>query len=119
MKDMENLIKVIRLSSIKLLNGPDSTPSGIKTTITLRRTIEMFLSLVPTNVITPDEHWRTKLEWVIWNNTIRGADSSTQFIRDMGSGLEYVVGRIFLSLDRKSTRLNSSHSGESRMPSSA
>ena len=26
---------------------------------------------------------------------------------------------LFLSLDRKSTRLNSSHSGESRMPSSA
>ena len=29
------------------------------------------------------------------------------------------VKKVFLSLDRKSTRLNSSHSGESRMPSSA
>ena len=29
------------------------------------------------------------------------------------------VGRLRLQVDRKSTRLNSSHSGESRMPSSA
>ena len=33
-----------------------------------------------------------------------------------GLGLSYYLG---LSPDRKSTRLNSSHSGESRMPSSA
>ena len=48
------------------------------------------------------------------------------FMRDLGRLLELVVrnsaplpsvGEIFL--DRKSTRLNSSHSGESRMPSSA
>ena len=34
-------------------------------------------------------------------------------------GLPYYVGGVIKEQDRKSTRLNSSHSGESRMPSSA
>ena len=31
----------------------------------------------------------------------------------------FVIGNVAVQVDRKSTRLNSSHSGESRMPSSA
>ena len=36
-----------------------------------------------------------------------------------GSGVEEVTEEVVEAADRKSTRLNSSHSGESRMPSSA
>ena len=35
------------------------------------------------------------------------------------AGLKHVLVSIISAQDRKSTRLNSSHSGESRMPSSA
>ena len=46
---------------------------------------------------------------------------SDQVMEAMGSVLtnKYAVGYRDWETDRKSTRLNSSHSGESRMPSSA
>ena len=37
----------------------------------------------------------------------------------MGDGAEKIAAELKKREDRKSTRLNSSHSGESRMPSSA
>ena len=43
---------------------------------------------------------------------------TTEFITEEGH-LTKAVDGISLSLDRKSTRLNSSHSQQSRMPSSA
>ena len=54
-------------------------------------------------------------------------DAVDEYIADPGGIRDFVDGlRLFVSgllglfgLDRKSTRLNSSHSGESRMPSSA
>ena len=55
----------------------------------------------------------------------RGEDSSgednfsSQFLNDSGEGLEFEEREKAKCPDRKSTRLNSSHSGESRMPSSA
>ena len=39
-------------------------------------------------------------------------------VRDCGYLISHIAENLFF-LDRKSTRLNSSHSGESRMPSSA
>ena len=46
---------------------------------------------------------------------------SLQRVQNMNLGFEpdHLLNVIFDPQDRKSTRLNSSHSGESRMPSSA
>jgi hypothetical protein len=52
---------------------------------------------------------------ISWTCTCAGMDKSLQFVRVLLSVLETEV---FL-LDRKSTRLNSSHLEQSRMPSSA
>ena len=47
-------------------------------------------------------------------------EQKIQFIAMLAeAGLPVVEATSFVSPDRKSTRLNSSHSGESRMPSSA
>ena len=40
-------------------------------------------------------------------------------LKRTGTPHRYLEGKNIVLLDRKSTRLNSSHSGESRMPSSA
>ena len=98
MKDIKNLIKVIRLASVKLLSGPDSTPSRVEATVKLRRTVATFLSLVHTDATVPDQSDRARIEWAVWGNVVRGADSPTQFIIDLKPSLEYVIGSIFLSL---------------------
>ena len=48
-------------------------------------------------------------------------NKNAQQVREITDKLEQGIKELFESerLDRKSTRLNSSHSGESRMPSSA
>ena len=53
-----------------------------------------------------------------WLQTTYGCEVVT-FTADLGQGEELGPAREKARLDRKSTRLNSSHSGESRMPSSA
>ena len=47
------------------------------------------------------------------------AETATSIIGDNGGSVVKTETWGLRSLDRKSTRLNSSHSGESRMPSSA
>ena len=48
------------------------------------------------------------------------ADSNSSSIDNkMRAGIAYAIERMEAALDRKSTRLNSSHIEESRMPSSA
>ena len=98
MKDIKNLIKVIRLASVKLLSGPVSTPSRVEATVKLRRTVATFLSLVHTDATVLDQSDRARIEWAVWCNVVRGADSPTQLIIDLQQSLEYVIGSIFLSL---------------------
>ena len=92
-----------------------------------------------------DVHASTVLpEWVDWNGHMNVAfyvlafdQASGAFMRNMGLGRNYVNSKSGMTfvlethvtydrevregapLDRKSTRLNSSHSQQSRMPSSA
>ena len=50
-----------------------------------------------------------------WSTTVVGSDNGLMQVRNM----KMALGRAFSERDRKSTRLNSSHSQQSRMPSSA
>ena len=69
---------------------------------------------------------QTELRWrgLADSLTEQGADDKTVaaisevFSENRGGELD-AYGRVVVAADRKSTRLNSSHSGESRMPSSA
>ena len=61
------------------------------------------------------------LGFIIWNQntTIKQQSAQTQKMQQEQKAMEELVEMNKLDLDRKSTRLNSSHNVASRMPSSA
>ena len=62
------------------------------------------------------------LSYAYWDQTVQIGSTAINYVRYWSAPagtLETEVAQTGTAADRKSTRLNSSHSGESRMPSSA
>ena len=71
------------------------------------------------------EFLKLSIESETFSETVRIIDISGKSMLYFGSGryfylkIDLISDKVDFEPDRKSTRLNSSHSGESRMPSSA